>query len=166
MMRQTLRRIVISKNKYYMSRKRTALRESELIKISIHKLIYSDGGWEKQIGPYSVALLPERVGNDHILSLFVNGQRQQKFWRLSTAPWGNRKLSRNGFVPWSKEERYYVHSSPTKRHQYLYVNPESFTIGTFPEMNAKYDCNCWSRRQRQTWKEAMKIRRGKKRLAA
>jgi hypothetical protein len=36
-------------NKYYMSRHRTALRESK-IKIVIHKLITSDGGWEKQIG--------------------------------------------------------------------------------------------------------------------
>jgi hypothetical protein len=149
-----------------MPRPRTALRESSLIKVSIHKLKYSDGGWEKQIGSFSVALFPERAGDQHILSLYVNGQRQQKFWRLSTAPWGNRKLRRNGFVPWSKEERYYVHSSPTKRHQYFYVNPESFTIGTRLEMNAKYDCNCWSRRQRQTWKEAMEIRRGKKRLAA
>src|SRR6266567_7695820 len=82
----------------------------------------------EQVGPYSVALFPERVGNDHILVLFVDGQREQKFWRLSTAPWGNRKLRRNGFVPWSKDERYYVRSSPTKRHQYLYVNPESSTI--------------------------------------
>jgi hypothetical protein len=149
------------KNKYYMPRPRTALRERSLIKISIHRLIYSDGGWEKQIGPYSVALFPERVGNDHILSLFVNGQRQQKFWGLSTAPWGNRELRRNGFVPGSKEKRYYVHSSPTKRHHFIYVNPENFIIGTRPEMNAKYDCNCWSRKQRASWKEAMEIRRGK-----
>src|SRR5262249_4232920 len=131
-----------------MFRRRTALRESELIKISIHKLVYGSL-WENTIGEFDIWLKPERVGDVFILSLFVDGKRQQKFWGLYEAPWGNRKLRNGGGVPYWKEHRYYVVEPVTGiRRQYIYICPRRFLIGTKGEFaNFDYDSHCYSKKQ-------------------
>jgi hypothetical protein len=102
---------------------------SDLISIDVHKLVNEAGECSRQIGEYQVSLIPEIFGARHFLLLFVNNQRQNKFWELSSQP-HNGWLRRNGFIPHHHDQIWFVVGSNGKRYRYLFIDPETTNIGT------------------------------------
>lgn len=107
---------------------------SDLTRIDIHKLVNEDGHWQRDIMGYEITLVPEQFNSAHFLQLFVNQQRQQKQWFISSRPhkgW----LRHNGHIKIG--EVWYVVGSNNKRYRYLFI--DGLNIGT----RAEFFKNTW-----------------------
>jgi hypothetical protein len=139
-----------------MARKRIYPRIKDLIRIFIHRTILA-GEASVEVGPYTIRLKHEEFQGQEYLQLFVNNFRQPKSWRLSTKPL--RGKLKYGYIPIDRDEQYYVIGNDGRQYSHLFINPQTFDIGTRMDFGAKYACECLSAKDRIFNRELKAIRK-------
>jgi hypothetical protein len=75
-------------------------------------------------------------------------------WPISSRPLRGR-LWRNGRICWDNDEVFYIIHDGS-RLAYLYVNPNTPSIGPLAYHAARYDSRCLSKEQRKAWRACKK----------
>jgi len=100
-----------------------------LISVNINRIVNYDGSFEFHFDGNTLSLVPENVGKQCFLSVFVNGIRQQMQWALSSQPHVG-KLRNGATIGYRFDEKWFVVGGDGRRYTHLYLCPETKRIGT------------------------------------
>jgi hypothetical protein len=133
------------------------LKVEDLIKIDIHRTVLA-GYCERRVGEYRLRFSTEMVGNDYCLVLDVNSVQVPMHWTLCSMTIRGR-LRNGGRIPWDRNEIWYVVGDHNKRYKFLYINLNTFRIGTRDGLGARHRSNCMSRRQQIRYRQYLRLKR-------